>query len=134
MTIYEVMQVERMEAMRRKDKNVKGLLTVFIGDMQTLEKRGTVIDDTLVIQQIKKAIANSDENLKIRHNEQDELTIEVLSAYLPKQMTEDELSIIINDCIAQGASLGQIMGHLKKHYGGLYDGKLAANLAKEMIG
>ena len=128
------MKKDRIEAMKLRDMETKNVLTVFIGDMQTLEKRGTVIDDTLVIQQIKKAIANSEDNLKIKQNDQDAFTVRVLSGYLPRQMTAVEITPIISEKVSQGASMGEVMGYLKNEYGGLYEGKMAAVSAKALIG
>jgi len=59
--------------------------------------------------------------------------IEILNGYLPKQMTEDELRSVISDFKAEniGANVGSIMSFLKTNYAGLYDGKMASQLAKE---
>ena len=58
--------------------------------------------------------------------------IEILSGYLPKQLTEDELRSIISDYKAAniGANVGLIMAFLKSKYNGLYDGKIASQIAK----
>lgn len=59
--------------------------------------------------------------------------ISILNEYLPKQMTEDELRSVISDFKAGniGANVGAIMSFLKTKYAGLYDGKIASQLAKE---
>ena len=58
--------------------------------------------------------------------------IEILTAFMPKQMTEDELRAAIEHFKAAnpGANMGAIMGYLKAEFAGLYDGKMASQIAK----
>jgi uncharacterized protein YqeY len=61
-----------------------------------------------------------------------EREIELLGAYLPRQMTEAELRAAIDGFQQDnpGASIGAVMAFLKANHAGLYDGKLASQLAK----
>jgi len=61
-----------------------------------------------------------------------EREIELLSAYLPQQMTEDELRAAIDQFRREnpGAGVGTVMAFLKASHAGLYDGRLASQLAK----
>ena len=57
--------------------------------------------------------------------------MEVMNEFLPKMLTEDELKEVIK---ASGLNnIGQIMKYLKENYNGLYDGKIASKLIKEII-
>jgi uncharacterized protein YqeY len=58
--------------------------------------------------------------------------IQILESFLPKQMNEEELRAVIEHFKAAnpGANVGAIMGHLKAEFAGLYDGKLASQIAK----
>jgi hypothetical protein len=58
--------------------------------------------------------------------------IEILTSYLPKQMTEDELREAVSTFKAANpdANMGVIMAHLKTNFAGLYDGKMASQIAK----
>ena len=95
-----------------------------------LPKKGTSL--------IKKFI----ENAKIcKDNSKDDLTrftsekeIEILSEYLPKQLTEDEIRNIIVTFIDAGSrNLGDIMKHFKNNFSGQYDGGLVSSIAKQVM-
>lgn len=56
----------------------------------------------------------------------------ILSGFLPKQLTEDELRGVIESFKAANpdANMGAVMAYLKNEFAGLYDGKLASQIAK----
>jgi len=60
--------------------------------------------------------------------------IEIYNSYLPKLMSENDLSKLISDMIDSlpNPNIGMIMGQLKKS-GYAYDGKLASKLIKEKL-
>jgi len=62
-----------------------------------------------------------------------EREIDLLTAYLPRQMTEAALRAAIADLRRDnpGAGVGAVMAFLKANHAGLYDGKLASQLAKD---
>jgi len=63
---------------------------------------------------------------------------EVIEAYLPKMMSEDEIKAEVEAAIAQtGASgpqdMGKVMGNLTKALAGKADGKIISTLVKEEL-
>jgi uncharacterized protein YqeY len=58
--------------------------------------------------------------------------IAILKNYLPQQMDETQLRAAIAVFKAENAdaNMGSIMAHLKANYAGLYDGKMASQVAK----
>lgn len=65
--------------------------------------------------------------------------IAVLEVYLPKQLTREELEIMVRDAItqsgAQGAKdMGKVMKTLVPAVGGRADGKLVSELVKNALG
>jgi hypothetical protein len=58
--------------------------------------------------------------------------IMILNEYLPQQMDESQLRTAIEMFKAENpdANMGSIMAHLKANFAGLYDGKMASQLAK----
>lgn len=63
---------------------------------------------------------------------------EVLSAYLPAQLSEDEIKKVVADKIAElGVSgpqaMGQVIGAVKKDVGNSADGALVAKLVREAL-
>lgn len=68
-----------------------------------------------------------------------EQEISILMAYMPKQFSEEELRMVIQDTIqqtgAQGAKeMGKVMGALMPKVKGKADGKLVSDLVKQLLG
>lgn len=127
---------QRTQARINKDMFVANTLTTVVGDLETAQKRGAEIDDAYVVAYLKKAIQTAKENFK--HSGGDDAFInevKILEQYLPKQLTETELSDIVNHYVdnAPDCNIGQVMGYLKQQYPGLYDGKVASGLVKERL-
>ena len=61
--------------------------------------------------------------------------IEILSHYMPKQLSQDEVKNIIADIIKNnpGANQGIIMKELTPKIKGQFDGKAASDLVKSML-
>lgn len=55
MSIYETIKADMKSAMVNGQKDVRKTLSVFVGDLQTEEKRGTQITDELVVSRLKKS-------------------------------------------------------------------------------
>ena len=65
--------------------------------------------------------------------------IAVLEVYLPKQLTREELEIMVRDAIAQSGAqgakdMGKVMKTLVPLVGGRADGKLVSELVKNVLG
>lgn len=65
--------------------------------------------------------------------------IDILMAYMPKQLSESEIRQIVQETInqtsAQGAKdMGKVMGILMPKVKGKADGKLVSNIVKELLG
>ena len=62
--------------------------------------------------------------------------MKIMEEYLPKQLSETDIRIIINDMhlnSAVGLNMGLVMKHFKENYSGQYDGKMVSTIAKEML-
>lgn len=62
----------------------------------------------------------------------------ILNSYLPKQLSEADLTIIVtNEIDANGydsqKDMGKLMGFLKANYDGQYNGKVASDLVKSLL-
>ena len=65
-----------------------------------------------------------------------EKEIEILSIYMPKQLGSEEVAAIIKDIIKNqpGANQGMIMKELTPKIKGQFDGKMASDLVKNLLG
>ena len=115
-------------AMKEKNAVKLSVLRVLKSEIQRTEQgaNGKVdLTDGDIIKIVKKL----SEGIKETTKNQDEL--EVLEAYLPKQLTVDEMRKIIS--LLSIKDMGQIMKHFKANHDGLYDGKVLSNIVKEVL-
>ncbi|RAW03084.1 GatB/YqeY domain-containing protein [Pseudochryseolinea flava] len=73
-------------------------------------------------------------DLAERENQQ----LEIISRYLPKQMSNEELEVALKALIAEvGAKgpqdMGKVMGNASKKFAGQADGKLISELVKKLL-
>ena len=136
MNLFEQLKADRVTARKAKDAISISILTTLVGELEGIAKRsGNEITDNSVIDICKKFIDNNLITLgfQVTTESADELMREnvVLSRYIPKQLTADELRSII---AASGISnKGLIMKHLKANYNGQYDGTVASKLADTLV-
>ncbi len=81
---------------------------------------------TKMVKQRNDSIEKFTEAGRLDLVEQEKKEKEFLLTFLPKQLTEDDINDIL-DCHGF-TSIGECMGFFKKHYLGLYDGKLINKL------
>jgi len=116
-----------------KEKNVVklGILRVLKSELQRIEQsaNGKIeLTDADVIKIAKKLI----DGIKETTNNQEELV--VLDSYLPKQLTEETIRMIVFTVKQSGVSqMGDFMKYFKTNHEGQYDGKILSNIVKEHI-
>lgn len=125
--LLDKLKADQLHYRKLGDKHAAQSLTTLIGELQTEEKRGTLVDDAKVTASIKKTI----EGLKEVDSSMASMEITFLEEYLPKQLTEDQLRSIIES--RHFSHIGEVMKELEQNYAGQYDGKLASQIAKEVL-
>lgn len=124
---------------------LRGLKAVILNEEVLKGLRDTGLDDKsiqqLIVREVKKRkdSANIYENAgrsELAKNELDELNI--ISKYLPKQLTETEIKIVIDRHIAELEDknlryMGQIIGAVKEELGNSADGSIIAKLVKNAL-
>lgn len=119
---------DMVKAMKEKNIVVRDILRVVTGELQ----RNFITDGAEVIKTIKKMV----QNIKEIGGSQEE--IEILSKYLPKQMTNDDMighvRVFIEDnSLSKPSDMGRVMGFFKKNFDGLYDGKELSTIVKKLL-
>jgi uncharacterized protein YqeY len=148
MSLKEQIDVDIKKAMlaQKKDelralRGIKSLILL----AETEKGTGSGIDVATEMQLLTKAVKQRKESLEIYINqeredlakiERDEL--EVISRYLPKQLSEtelsDEISSIIKELGAQGPKdMGKVMGAATKKLAGKADGKTISELVRKIL-
>ncbi len=133
------------EAKKNHDTLKSNLLSALLGEATAVGKNAGNRESTPeeVLQVIRKFIKNLDETIALLEKEGKPVEKEkaeraVLEAYLPKQLSPEELATAIDEIIAalperSPKMMGQVMAALKERYNGRYDGKTASQLVKEKL-
>lgn len=149
MTIEEQVNQGIKEAMKAHDKirletyrNIKKVIL----EAKTKPGANDQIDDAECLKIIQKLAKQSSESAAIYKEqgrmdlyEEESGQLEVLSSFLPKQMTEEELTAALREIIAAtGAAsakdMGKVMGVATKQLAGKADGKVISAKVKELLG
>ena len=141
--IIDLIKAENLTARKRKDKFVSGIMTCLIGEIEIVGKNAgnRKTTDEEAVKVIRKFLKGVEEVYMNTYDlmKKDDLKneIEIYKAFLPKLMTEEELSKLIYDMISTSpnpdkVNIGMIMGQLKKS-GKDYDGKMASGIIKDLL-
>lgn len=124
---------------------LRGLKAAILNEEVAQGKRSEGLDDATIEQLIAKEVKKRTESAalyeqggrpELAENERQES--DILKQYLPKQLTEDELKVIIKQKIIElgadsPAAMGQIIGAVKKEVGSAADGATLAKIVKEAL-
>ena len=127
MTFKEKIIEDRNSALKIRDKELSALLCTVVGE---LDRQGKYPSDEIVLRTIKKM----SESCKECGNFKDS---QILEKYLPKLMNEEELTtkikeIVCNENLTKN-DLGKVMKILKDQYANLYDGRMASQIASNIL-
>ena len=151
MSIKEKINDEYKTALKSKDKNkistyrliLSGIKDLDISNRSGPNKKET--DDEDIKKLLKKMIKQRNESVEIyKKNKREDLLkieqgeIDLLSTYLPKQLSEEETKKIWSEVILKvGAQsikdMGKVMGELKKNYSDSIDFSKAGSMLKELL-
>ena len=146
MALKEQLMNDLKEAMKEKDIIRKNTVQMVRSSVLQHEKDNKVeLDDEGVIEVIAKELKKRRDVLpEYEKSGRDDLIadmkkeIETLLAYLPKQLSREELEVIVKDAIASvGATsmkdMGKIMATVMPQTKGRADGKMINEIVKEML-
>ncbi len=151
MSLREKIETDYKSAAKAKDKNkistyrliLSGIKDLDINNRSKPEKKET--DDEDIKKLSKKMIKQRSESIELykKNNRKDlqeieESEVEVISQYLPKQLSEEETKKICIEIInSTGASsikdMGKVMGELKKNNSDSIDFSKAGAVIKELL-
>ena len=151
MSLKETIETEYKKALKSKDKNkisTYRLILSSIKDLDIVNRSGPnkkETDDEDIKKLLKKMVKQRAESIDIykKNNRTDLLEVEqneydILTSFLPKQLSEEETKKICADVISKiGANslkdMGKVMGELKKTHADEIDFSKAGSLIKELL-
>ena len=151
MQLKEIIETDYKTALKAKDKNkistyrliLSGIKDLDIKNRAGPEKKET--DDEDIKKLLKKMIKQRSESIELykKNNRKDlqdieEQEVEVISQYLPKQISEEDTKRMCEEVIkSTGATsikdMGKVMGELKKNNADSIDFSSAGVFIKELL-
>ena len=135
-------------AMRAKDSlRLEALRAIKSAEMleQTSSAAGTTLTDEQEIKLVQKLVKQRKDSAQIFKDqnrpdlvEPEEAQAKIIAEFLPAQLSEEEITKIVGDIIAQtGAEgmkdMGKVMGMASKQMAGTADGKTISTIVKQLL-
>ena len=145
-TIRPLIEEAVKTSMKNRDKETTSTLRMAISELkkEEIDKR-IDLEDEQVIQILQRMIKQRKDSYtqfsdagrnELAEKEQNEISI--LSNFLPEQLSEEELTVIVTDVIKETAAsgpqdMGKVMGSLKQRIQGNADMGLVSKIVKENL-
>ena len=145
--LKDQIRADLKEAMKAKEKERTGTIRMLLAAIQTAETEGSKheVDDAEIQKIIAREIKKRRESAEIyTTNGREDLAetelaeANVLEAYQPKQLTDEELASLIDDTVAETgatsmAQMGQVMKAATAKAEGRADGKRISEAVKARL-
>ena len=144
MSLLERVKSDTATAMKAGERERVGALRLIVSELQKAHKdaAGSEADEVAVLQRERKRRLESADAYREAGRDDlasaEEREAELISGYLPEQMSDEELSAIVGDVVAEtGASspqeMGRVMSMVMPRVQGRADGKRVSALVKEKL-
>ena len=146
MSLFDTIQSDMYAAMKSGDKHKTGTLRVALSTLKDkkIEKREDLTEVEAIkiiknlVKQRKEAADIYKENGRNDLMENENAELEILNAYLPQMMSEDDLRILVKKVVEDtGASslsdIGKVMPEVMKQSAGKADGKMAQSIVRDLL-
>lgn len=133
-------------AMKAKDKDALKAIRMILGAIKQIEVDERIeLDDTQVLTVIQKMVKQRKDSISQFQEanrsdlvEVEEAELVIINNYMPKQLTEDEIAVVVDKVITDsGASsmqdMGKLMGFLKGQLAGKADMGVVSKLIKSKL-
>lgn len=141
MSLEQIIDQHFKEALKSKEELRVSTLRMLKSAMKNLaiEKKVENLSDEDTIAMVKKELKKRQDAIEsFKSAGRDDLLsreqaeAEILSAYMPQMMSEEEISKIIDEVLASGISdFGQVMKEVMAKTKGQADGKVVSQLVKQ---
>ena len=144
-TINSELKISMLSSNKDKTSTLRLILAAIKDREIAAREKKQDIDDAIVMdvlsKMVKQRLESADiykKNNRLELAAKEELEIEVIREFLPKQLTEQEIMEIIGKLVEETNSssirdMGKVMGALKSKYAGQLDFALAGKLLKERL-
>ncbi|MFH1769795.1 MAG: GatB/YqeY domain-containing protein [Parcubacteria group bacterium] len=134
-----------LTSIQNKELNKRTILSKTETDPVKLEEGSKLSDEEIMevlsseAKKRKESIEQFTQGNRSDLADKEKLELELISAYLPEQMNEEDVTTIVKEAISKtGAStiqdIGSVMGEVMKTLKGKADGGLISNIVKKELG
>ncbi len=147
MTLKEQLKSDIKDAMRAKEIVKRDTIRAINTMIKQIEVDERIdLDDEAIIKLIQKGIKQREEAItQYKEASRDDLVaseqkqIDIFKLYLPRQLSDSELEIIIKEIINEVEAssmkdMGKVMNPVKSKVGGSADGKRINEIVKKLLG
>ena len=146
MSLFDTIQSDMYAAMKSGDKHKTGTLRVALSTLKDkkIEKREDLTDVEAIkiiqnlVKQRKEAADIYKENGRNDLMDNENAELEILNAYLPQMMSEDDLRTLVKKVVEDTGALnlsdiGKVMPEVMKQSAGKADGKMAQSIVRDLL-
>jgi uncharacterized protein YqeY len=150
MSLIDTIKTDQVTARKNREEIKSSLLTTLLGEANMVAKnagRDKPTDEEVQAVVKKFLKGNLETQAAINKMRPTEPALDkignaikeqaILESYLPRQLGEQELTMIVANAIASNEvekNMGKLMAYLKAKFNGEYDGKLASAVIKAQLG
>lgn len=142
MPVLEQVQDDVKTAMKARDRERAGALRLIVDVLQQDAKFGKGDEVAVLQRERKKRVEAAEAYEQAGRADQaaaERFEAELIEAYLPQQLSDEELAALVDAAIAEtGASeqkqMGQVMSALMPKVGGKADGKRVSAAVRQKLG
>ena len=144
MSLLDQVQNDTKDAMRAGDRDRVGALRLISNELQKAHKeaKGDQADEVAVLQRERKRRLEAAESYRDAGRDDlatsEEQEAQLIEAYLPQQLSDEELRGIVGDVVAESGAaspreMGKVMSQVMPRVQGRADGKRVSALVKELL-
>lgn len=124
---------------------LRGLKAAILNEEVAQNKRNEGLDDEVIEQIVAREVKKRNESASIYDGadrpelaDNERAEAKVLVAYLPAQLSEDEIALVVTRVVSElgvsgPSAMGQVIGTVKKELGNTADGATVARLVKNAL-
>lgn len=146
MSLRDRLRADLKDAMRAQDARRKAAIRMVLTNIQLVESESPhTLEDSEIVELIRKEVKRREEAIEMMRTAgredlvaEEVVELDILQAYLPALMTEDEIREVAQSVIEEAgassmADMGRVMGALMPRVKGRADGRTVNEIVRALL-
>ncbi len=146
MSLRDRLRADLKDAMRAQDAHRKAAIRMVLTNIQLVESESPhTLEDSEIVELIRKEVKRREEAIEMMRTAgredlvaEEVVELDILQAYLPALMTEDEIREVAQSVIEEAgassmADMGRVMGALMPRVKGRADGRTVNEIVRALL-